>query len=133
MLAAVEAHNRRQAKGACLTTLRESAERVTHFVGRIATLGKTTAEVVVVLLRVDDPHGGPLSEALMPGYDWAPVRAMGMVPYARGLAGREGIQETVDLIDAEVGARLREMVDVPVVVVMDRGVCEVFYATEARP
>ena len=50
-----------------------------------------------------------------------------MVPYARGLAQREGIQEMLNVIDKEAGEKL-EALDGVGVVVVDHGVAEVFDA-----
>ena len=130
LLAAVQTVNRRRAKEGCSITFRANGERIAHFVRRIEERGQSSKDVVIVLVRVDDSHGGPLSEELMPGYDWAPVRSGGAIPYARGLAMRDGIEDVVKLIDPEVGVRFRTMTDAPVVVVVDFETCDVFYASQ---
>ena len=71
-------------------------DRVEHFARRIAERGGSPSEMVIVVLNVDDHHGGQLAEALMPGHDWSPIRARGETPFARGLAGRPGLQELFD-------------------------------------
>jgi hypothetical protein len=95
----------------CKNTLSTQLDRVAHFVRRIGERGLSTDEVVIVILNVDDPHGGPVADK---------------IPFARGLAQRSGMQHAVDLIDTDVGKRLRAIQGKPAVVVMDHGVVEVF-------
>ena len=117
---AVEKHN-------CRNTLKLNVDRVAHFKNRIMKRGLTASDVVIVLLNVDDVHGGPLADILMPGYNWQEIRDRGEVPFARGLAGREGIHEALNTFDQEAGKKLQNMTEVAVVVV-DHGVAEVFPA-----
>jgi hypothetical protein len=117
---AVERHN-------CRLLLEANAERVQHFVGRVAALGRSSSDTVIVLLDVDDPAGSALADVLMPGHDWQAIRDQGMKPIARGLAGREGIQEALDSIDSEAGKVLSSMEALAVVVVAN-GVGAVFSA-----
>lgn len=42
----------------CQSILHANAERVAHFKRRIIQLGRDPKDVVVVLLNVDDVHGG---------------------------------------------------------------------------
>ncbi|MFA6918921.1 MAG: hypothetical protein WC244_02270 [Patescibacteria group bacterium] len=115
-------------KNNCRATLKMNTERVEHFKCRVAELNKSPEEVVIVVVNVDDVHGGPLAEALMPGYNWQEIRDCGEIPFARGLAMREGIQGMLDILDQEgSGKKLREMAGVAVVVV-DHGVTEVYEA-----
>lgn len=111
----------------CRVTLELNADRVEYFKQRLADRGMTPDQAVIVLLNVDDVHGGPLAEVLMPGFDWQEIRDRGEVPFARGLAVREGIQEALSAFDTEAAAKLQDMIDVAVVVV-DHGVAEVFSA-----
>ena len=117
---AVEKHN-------CRNTLELNADRVIHFKQRVVERGLTVANMVIVLLNVDDVHGGPLAEILMPGFNWQEIRDRGEIPFARGLVVREGIQEALQLFDKEAADKLRKMTDLAVVV-MDHGVAEVFSA-----
>jgi hypothetical protein len=94
-------------------------------------LGKSADEVVITVINVDTPLGGPLAEALMPGFDWQAIRDRGEVPFARGLAGREGIQEALDELYPSAGEALRECQGLAVVIV-DYGVAAVFKAEEAQ-
>lgn len=111
----------------CRNTLDLNADRVAHFKRRLAERGLTAADAVIVLLNVDDVHGGLLAEPLMPGYNWQEVRDRGEIPFARGLAMRQGIYEALDCFDKEAATKLQGMTDVAVVVV-DHGVAEVFPA-----
>lgn len=110
----------------CRRTLEMQVDRVVHFTRRIRDLKKNPMEVTVVLLNVDDELGGALADILMPGHDWQAYRDCGEVPFARGLAGREGIQEMLDEVCPEEGKKLREAGPVVTVVVMDHGAVRVF-------
>ena len=117
---AVSKHN-------CKNTLELNADRVEHFKRRLAERGMTADQAVIVLLNVDDVHGGPLADVLMPGHNWQEIRDRGEVPFARGLAMRDGIQEALGAFDKDAATKLQDMTDVAVVVV-DHGVAEVFAA-----
>jgi hypothetical protein len=123
---AVEKHN-------CRSTLKMHYERVQHFTRRIAEKGLCVDDWVIVLLNVDDPYGGQLASILMPGHDWQAYRDRGEVPYARGLASREGLQEGLDTLDPEAATKLRETKGETAIIVMDFGVVEVFRAGAPRP
>jgi hypothetical protein len=112
--------------GTCRHTLEIQLERVVHFTRRIRELGKNPIEVTIVLLNVEDPWGGLMADILMPGHDWQPYRDRGEVPFARGLAGREGMQGVLDELDPKEGAKLREAGPVVTVIVMDHGEVKVF-------
>lgn len=111
----------------CKNTVMINAERVMHFKRRLLERGMTANQAVIVLLNVDDVHGGQLAEILMPGYNWQEIRDQGEIPFARGLAMREGIQEALEIFDKDAAKKLKNMSDVAVVVV-DHGVAEVFTA-----
>lgn len=115
------------AKHNCRNTLDLNADRVEHFKGRLAKRGLTADQAVIVLLNVDDVHGGPLADVLMPEQSWQEIRDQGGVPFARGLAVREGIQEALGTFDEKAATKLQSMSDVAVIVV-DHGVAEVFTA-----
>ena len=118
---AVEKHN-------CRLTLDAQADRVAHFKRR--AVDKGVDRVAIVLLNVDDPNGKAITDILMPGQDgmWQSLRESGQVPFARGLATRDGMQIIVDDLDADEGERLRAMTGEAVVIVADRGVVAVFAA-----
>lgn len=111
----------------CENTLEDNYAHVVHFKKRLAERGMTVDQAVIVLLNVDDVHGGPLADVLMPGHNWQEIRDRGEVPFARGLAMRKGIQEALDTFDKDAAAKLKGMADVAVVVV-DHGIAEVFAA-----
>lgn len=119
---AINSHN----KSLCRSTLKLQLDRVKHFARRVRELARRPSEVVIVLLNVDDPQGGAVADILMPGHDWQQFRDRGEVPFARGLAEREGIQGILDEIDPLEGQKLREAWAVNTVVVMDHGQVEVF-------
>lgn len=110
----------------CRHTLAIQLERVVHFTRRIRDLWKNPAEVTIVLLNVDDPWGKTMADILMPGHDWQQYRDRGEVPFARGLASREGMQGVLDEMSPKEGAKFREAGPVVTVIVMDHGVVEVF-------
>jgi len=118
MIRAVAKHN-------CKLTLEANTERLVHFRKRLLERGDKPEDVLMVILMVDDPHGGALADMLMPGMDWQAFRDRGEVPVARGLAGREGVQAALEAFDIEAAKKLRDMKSYAVVVV-DQGVAEVF-------
>lgn len=109
----------------CRCALELNADCIERFKRRLVERGLTPEQAVIVLVNVDDVHGGPLAESLMPGHDWQKYRDLGQVPFARGLAMREGIQHALALIDQEASAKLQGMAGMAIVVV-DCGVAEVF-------
>jgi hypothetical protein len=111
----------------CKNTLKINADRVEHFKQRLVEHGMTAKQAVIVLLNVDDVHGGPLAEVLMPGCNWQEIRDRGEVPFARGLAMRDGIQKVLGTFDKDAAKKLEGMTSTAVVVV-DHGVAEVFVA-----
>lgn len=114
----------------CRQTFEAQAERVAYFKNRIVERGESPDNVIIVLLNVDDPNGGRLAEILMPGNgpNWQAMRDKGMVPFARGLAARRGVQELVSALDKDTGDKLAAMAGRAAVVVMDFGVVEAFEA-----
>lgn len=115
-------------KANCRNTFDINLDRVAHFKGRMTERGLSPDDVVIVLVNVDDVNGGPLADALMPGTDWQQFRNQGQVPFARGLAGRPGIQEILAAFDKEAAEKLEAMPGTSAVVVVDHGVAEVFPA-----
>jgi len=129
VIAAVNSHNRKIAKENCRITYQGQIDRVQHFVSRIQQLNQSPDDVVIVLINVDDINGKHLADILMPGTDWQSIRNLGQVPYARGLARRDGIQEVLEYIDPEAGYTLKSMQGIPVVIV-DHSIAEVYNAEE---
>lgn len=111
----------------CRKTLELNADRVGYFKQRLTERGLTPDQAVIVLLNVNDVHGGPLADVLMPGQNWQEIRDEGKIPFARGLAMKDGITKTLDTFDQEAAIKLKNMNGVAVVVV-DHGVAEVFAA-----
>lgn len=122
MISAVGKHN-------CRNTMELNADRVEHFKQRLTERGLTPDQAVIMLINVDDVHGGPLADALMPGHDWQKIRDKGEIPFVRGLALRDGIQEALNVFDKDAAIKLQEMkMNTVAVVVIDHGVAEVFEA-----
>jgi hypothetical protein len=120
VIRAVSKHN-------CRSTLELNADQVTHFKSRLGGRGMTADQAVIVLLNVDDVHGSPIADMLMPGFNWQEIRDRGEIPFARGLADRDGIQGVLGTFDSDAATKLLAMSDIAVVVV-DHGVAEVFPA-----
>lgn len=127
-IAAIEAHNRGEGRRNCWAMFDVNAERIAHFARRIEDRGLSVDEVAIVVLDVDDVHGGAAADALMPnnGAQWAEIRSRGEKPIARGLAARRPIQELLEVLDRGAGDELRALAGVPAVVVMTSGVQMVF-------
>ncbi|ANY85513.1 hypothetical protein BB934_45685 (plasmid) [Microvirga ossetica] len=87
------------------------------------------ANAVMVILNVDDPNGRQLTEMLMANADWQPHRDPGEIPFTRGLAMRDGIQDLIGALDPYEAEKLQSMAGFGVVM-MDRGVVAVFAAEE---
>ena len=113
------------AKHNCGILLGDSKDRVAHFAKRVVERGLKPEDVVITILNVDDVHGGPIADILMPNHPWEEYRARGELPVARGLAGRQGIQAILEYFDKQAADKLRKYKGVAVVVV-DHGVAEVY-------
>ena len=120
MIRAVGKHN-------CKNTLLLNQKRVEHFVQRIPERGLTGMDAVIVFVNVDDAQGGPIANGLMPGANWQEIRDRGEIPFARGLAVRQGIQASLALFDPEAAEKLAAIAGIAVVVI-DYGVAEVWEA-----
>jgi hypothetical protein len=102
-------------------------DRVEHFKKRMIEQGLSSEEAVIVLINADDVHGSDIAEHLMPGTDWQAMRDKGEIPFARGLATKEGLVGILKLFDKEASKKLQKMTSTAVVVV-DHGVAEIFDA-----
>jgi hypothetical protein len=122
------------AKINCRHTLEVHADAVKRFSRRIVERGLSFDDVVIVLLNMNDPNGRVLGDALMPGQDalWEEMRRSGQIPFARGLAEKEGIQSVVSAFDQSMGEKLRGIGGAAAVVVVDHRTIEVFEAAEAE-
>lgn len=115
------------AKNNCRSLLELNKEATERFVRRIRERAMSPRDVVIVLIDVDDVNGRAVADGLMPSYDWQPIRDRGEVPIARGLAGRVGIEEVLDLIDDAAAVKLRAASsETASIVVIAYGVAEVF-------
>lgn len=123
----VESMNRQKQQEAFLNFCDLNRDRVPHFLGRIQARGMSPDEVVIVLLEVDDVHGGPLAEALMPGHNWQPYRDRGEMAVARGLAVREGVLDYVNVYAPDLVATAKRNQTDTLVIVMAHGVTNIFY------
>ena len=120
MMQAVNKHN-------CITTLEMNKDRIAHFKNRIAEKELDPKTIVIVVINVDAPYGFKLADMLMPDYNWQQFRDNGEIPFARGLALREGVQEYVQIFDKEAAEKINTIEGVPVVVI-DCSVAEIFSA-----
>lgn len=109
----------------CRNTFLSQADRVRYFMRRVVDRVEDPERVVIVLINVDDPNGRPLAGALMPDTDWQPYRDRDEIPFARGLAGRDGIQDFLASVDPEAGEKLQATSGLAIVV-LDHSVAEVF-------
>ncbi len=116
------------ARQKCDDVFEANKERVAHFSRRIDERGLTGADVVIVVLVVDDTYGGLLADTLMPGQDWQAVRDRGEIPIARGLAVREGIEEAIGTFDPIAAAKMRSNPSAKLAVVVGAGIAEVYQA-----
>lgn len=113
----------------CTGTFEAQEDRIAHFARRMKQRGDSPHAVIIVLINVDDTKlSRSLADTLMPGHNWQMYRDEGEVPFARGLAGREGVQGVLDYFDKEAAAQLTELAGEIAVVVFDHGVAEVFPA-----
>lgn len=122
VMTAVGKHN-------CRITANNQRDRIQHFTKRVTDLGHSPKDVVITIINVDDPRGGPIAGVLMPGHDWKTHRDAGQVPFARGLAVRSGMQDILGIFDAAAQNKLASIQGVAVVVV-DHNVAEVYPAEE---
>ena len=112
----------------CRLTLAAHAERVAHFRRRVAERGMVPGSALIVVLNGDDAGGARLAAMLMPpGWDES-YRAAGQVPYARGLADRDGVAGAVH---DEIGKAIRAVNGVAILVV-DFGWAAVFTEADLR-
>lgn len=115
-------------RGYCKGSFDAHAERVAHFTRRMATLGKRPDEWVIVVINVDDPNGALVTNILMPSSEemWKELRAQGQIPFARGIASREGIEQVLRDIDKDAWRKLLKVETGIAVVVIDHGCADVF-------
>lgn len=131
VISVIAAHNRKEALKAMV---RDHGEAIDRFAARALERGMLPAETLIVILSVDDPLGGPLAEALMPGADWNQYRARGEKPYARGLAPRGPIREVLkDLHGGALARSLDEIAGAAILVVDGGNGDATIYALDETP
>lgn len=112
-------------KSNCENTYLAQIDRIRYFKNRISEKQLDPKSVVITLINVDSLYGTEIAEALMPGHDWQQYRDKGEIPFARGLAMKEGMGEMIATFDKEAAEKITKMEEVPVIV-MDHNVIEVF-------
>jgi hypothetical protein len=118
---------RAEKKKKCGYTLELHAYRVPYFKQRLTHHKMTAEERVILIVNVNDTHGEPLANVLMPEENWQKFRDEGKIPFVRSLVDRKMIQEYLEFFDREAEAKLKDMTGVAIVVI-DHGVAEVFPA-----
>ncbi len=108
----------------------EFMEPLQRFAMRMRERGLTMAQAMLVSFNVDEPVGAAFADEMMPGYAWDEIRAKGQVPYARGIAMRDGLQEVLDANFPHAGASLRAITEDVAILVADRGIVTVFSLAE---
>ena len=120
LLAAENKHN-------CRHTMEAQRNWIEHCQRRIAEQGIIPSDLVIVLLNVDDPNGGPVADHLMPNIDWQAFRVKDEIPIVRTLFNRQDIHNLLLQLDPAVANELNSISDTAVVVI-DYGVFAVFAA-----
>lgn len=131
VIAAVESYNRNQRHMAVGDRVMAQAERVQHFVNRAKERGDMAKDVCIVIISAIDPIGEDLAKHLVPECDWQAIIDRGEIPYARGLAGAEGMLALVELHNPAQAGLMKRMMedDVLAVVAVDLGMVIVMAAS----
>ncbi len=116
----------------CRTTFMAQLDVIRRFAMRATERGDSINDVVIVLINVDDANGQHIAPMLMPDHCWQQYRDRCEVPFARGLAGREGIQAALDIIDEDAASKLRAMTELAVIVI-DHSTADVYPASLVAP
>ena len=103
------------------------ADRIRYFQKRVAELGRTFDNAVMVIVSWHDENGPALAEhfGMPPGWE-EPFLALGLAPYARGLQDRESVQRMLDVYGKTAADGLREAKGCFCVVVFDHEKVAVF-------
>lgn len=80
--------------------------RLQEFVSRLRERGDAPSDVCATCIDVDDPSWTELVDVFMPGHDWNQYRVRGERPVARGLAGREGIENVMKVLVPDLGQKM---------------------------
>ena len=103
-----------------------NAEAVERFKKRFAEKGCEPEKHCIVLIQVDDPYGGQISDVLMPNENWQVIRDQGLEPIARGIADRRFMTDVVAEFDAKAAEELDFAKDCLIVIVVASSVARVF-------
>lgn len=117
MIAAIEDHNRKIAYANCDRIYDQNSGRIQQYRKKFDMGEYDSAQFCIVVIQVDDEHGGPISELLMPDYDWQPIRDQGLEPIARGITDRQFIHDTIAMFDENAADELDATTDCAVVVI----------------
>jgi len=112
-------------KNNCRVAFGVNAERIEHFKTRISELGRTSQDIIIGIISVDDENGSAIADLVMPGFNWQEIRDRGEKPFARGLIVRDFMQEALELFDQEAADKLKSSKGISVVVI-DCGVAEIY-------
>ncbi len=118
LMQAVNKHN-------CENTYLAQLDKINHFKNRITEKELDPQSVVINIIHVDARYGFEIAEMLMPGHDWQQYRDKGEEPFASGISLKEGIIEIIATFDKEAAEKLKQMKEIPVVVI-NYGVVEIF-------
>lgn len=99
LIEVISYHQRQAAKEFCEKIYEDAIERIAYFHQRFEQGIYKKDNYCIVLIQVDDPYGGPISELLMPGFDWQPIRDQGLKPIARGVAERKFMHDVLALFN----------------------------------
>ncbi len=111
----------------CEVTFKLQLDRINHFKNRMLATKAQPEEVIIVLINADDIYGQPIADLLMPGHNWQAIRDKNEIPFARGLAKRDKMQELVELFDKEASSKLKESPEKIAVMIVDHNVAEIFF------
>lgn len=123
----ISTFGRSNSRERCKLILNGQLDRVEYFKERMDATDRDPREWAILLCHVDDKHGREIAEALMPGYDWNPIRATGAMPIARGFVNRVWIHGLLETFDPSA-AKALEGVYGKAVIVIAHGVAEVYPA-----
>lgn len=126
VLAAVAEHNREVGEKCCQIIFDKNADSIERFKRIFTEKNYSAREKCLVFIQVDDYYGGVITEKLMPGYDWSPIRNAGQEPIARGIADRDLMQVALNHFADDAARRLEECPDDLVAVVVGKGTACIF-------
>lgn len=126
IIAAVKQHNRDISYENCKKVFELNAESVERFKSRFTKGVYNSSEYCIVIIQVDDPYGGPISDVLMPDCNWQSLRDQGLEPMARGIADRAFMRSAIAAFDQEAVSDQDMLKDDLIAIVVAQGVARVF-------